>query len=151
MTALDVLQRCSLFRDFSETGLQIFASIAVDRTVPAGTPVFAEGMVGESMYVVKEGTVRVTLRDGQGERTLAMLGPSEPFGEIALLTRSTRLVSVVAETTCDLLELAQRDFYRLQPQKPQACLKLALAIAGDLARKAADAREDLRALAGGQG
>jgi hypothetical protein len=58
-----------------------------------------------------------------------------------------RLVSAVAETPCELVEITQRDYYRLQPQKPQACLKLALAIAADLARKMADGREALRSLA----
>jgi CRP/FNR family cyclic AMP-dependent transcriptional regulator len=55
-------------------------------------------------------------------------------------------VSAVAETPCELVEITQRDFYRLQPQKPQACLKLALAIAADLARKLAVGGDVLRTL-----
>jgi CRP-like cAMP-binding protein len=147
MTPLEVLQKCVLFRDFSETGLNIFAAIASEKSVPAGAPIFAENMVGESMFIVKSGSVRVTVRDGQAERTLAVLGPGEHVGELALLVRSVRLVSAVAEAPCELVELAQRDYYRLQPQKPQACLKLALAIAGDLARKVAEGRDELRSLA----
>jgi hypothetical protein len=57
----------------------------------------------------------------------------------------------VAETPCELVEITQRDYYRLQPQKPQACLKLALAIASDLARKLAEGREPLRSLVGARG
>jgi CRP/FNR family cyclic AMP-dependent transcriptional regulator len=153
MTSLEVLRKSSLFRDFSETGLAIFASIAAEKGVPAGAPIFAENMVGESMFILKSGTVRITVRDGQGqaERTLAVLGPGEHVGELALLVRSVRLVSAIAETPCELLELSQRDYYRLQPQKPQACLKLALAIAADLARKVAAGREELRSLAGDRG
>jgi CRP-like cAMP-binding protein len=147
MTPVDVLRKSSLFRDFSETGLAIFASVAAAKSVPAGTPLFAENMVGDSMFIVKSGTVRITLREGQEERTLATIGPGEHVGELALLARSVRLVSAVADTDCEVLELTQRDFYRLQPQKPQACLKLALAIADDLARRAADGREELRSLA----
>jgi len=47
-----------------------------------------------------------------------------------------------------VLELAGRDFVRLQPEKPQACLKLALAIAGDLAARVAESREALQRLPG---
>ena len=65
-----------------------------------------------------------------------------------MLARSVRLVSAVADTHCEVLEIAQRDYYRLQPQKPQACLKLALAISADLAHKLAEGREALRSLAG---
>jgi len=148
MTLVEALQKSTLFREFSETGLNIFAAIASEKSVPAGAPLFAENMVGDSMFIVVSGTVRITSRDGEGERTLALLGPGEHLGELALLARSVRLVSAVAETPCELVEIAQRDYYRLQPQKPQACLKLALAIAADLAHKLAEGRDALRSLAG---
>lgn len=151
MTLVEALQQSTLFREFSETGLNIFAAIASEKSVPAGAPLFAENMVGDSMFIVKSGTVRITSRGGDSERTLAVLGPGEHLGELALLARSVRLVSAIAETPCELVEIAQRDYYRLQPQKPQACLKLALAIATDLAHKLAEGREALRSLAGTKG
>ena len=151
MTLVEALQRSTLFREFSETGLNIFAAIATEKTVPAGAPLFAENMVGDPMFIVKSGTVRITSRNGGSEGTLAMLGPGEHLGELALLARSVRLVSAVAETPCELVEITQRDYYRLQPQKPQACLKLALAIAADLAHKLADGRDALRSLVGTKG
>jgi CRP-like cAMP-binding protein len=147
MTLVEALQKSTLFREFSETGLNIFAAIASEKSVPAGAPLFAENMVGDSMFIVVSGTVRITSRNGEGERTLALLGPGEHLGGLALLARSVRLVSAVAETPCELVEIAQRDYYRLQPQKPQACLKLALAIAADLAHKLAEGRDALRSLA----
>ena len=147
MTAHDVLQRSSLFKDFTETGLKIFASVAVERVVLAGAPLFVEATVGESLFIVKSGTVRITQKAEKAERELGVLGPGEHLGALALLARSTRLVSAVAATDCELVELTQRDFARLQPQKPQACLKLALAIAADLAARVGENRELVRELA----
>lgn len=147
MTALEALQRSTLFKDFTETGLRIFASIAVEKTVPAGTPLFVEAMAGESLFIVKSGTVRITQKAEKAERELAVLGPGEHLGALALLAHSTRLVSAVAATDCEVVELTQRDFARLQPQKPQACLKLALAIAADLAGRVGENRELVRELA----
>jgi CRP/FNR family transcriptional regulator, cyclic AMP receptor protein len=146
VTPQEVLQRSTLFKDFTETGLKIFAGIAVQRTISAGTPLFVENMVGESLFIVQSGTVRITQKDGKGERELAVIGPGEHLGELALLTRSTRLVSAVAASECQVVELSQRDFVQLQPLKPQACLKLALAIAADLAGRVAETRELLRDL-----
>lgn len=146
MTIVEALQACSLFKEFTETGLRIFATIAVERSVEAGAPLFAEGMAGESLFIVATGKVRVTQKDARGERELAVLGPGEHLGALGLLARSTRLVSAVAAVPCDVIELAQRDFARLQPQKPQACLKLALAIAAEVAGRAAENREQLREL-----
>lgn len=146
MTIVEALQKSPLFREFSDTGLKIFAAIATEKSIPGGAPLFAENMVGESMFIVKSGTVRITSREVADDRTLAVLGPGEHLGELALLARSVRLVSAVAETPCELIEISQRDFFRLQPQKPQACLKLALAIAADLARKMAAGGDVLRTL-----
>jgi CRP/FNR family cyclic AMP-dependent transcriptional regulator len=147
VTALEVLQKAPLFRDFTETGLKIFAAIALEKAIPAGTPLFAENMVGESLFIVKSGTVKLTHKAADGERELAVVGAGEHLGELALLAKSVRLVSAVAATPCEVLEITQRDFQRLQPQKPQACLKLALAIAQEIAQKAADTRDALRDLA----
>ena len=147
MTALEALQRAPLFKDFTETGLKIFAAIAQEKAIPAGSPIFVESMVGESLFIVKSGTVRLTQKTAEGERELGIVGAGEHLGELALLAKSVRLVSAVAATQCEVLELSQRDFARLQPQKPQACLKLALAIAADLAGRAAENREVLRDLA----
>ena len=151
MTVIEALQGCALFKEFTETGIRIFAAIAVEKTVEAGVPLFVEGMAGESLFIVRSGQVRITQRDAKGDRELAVLGPGEHLGALGLLTRSTRLVSAVAAGPCQVVELAQRDFSRLQAQKPQACLKLALAIASDLARKLAEGREALRSLVGGNG
>ena len=146
MTAVEALAKAPLFREFTETGLKIFASIAVEKKIPAGSPIFVENMVGESLFIVKSGTVRITQKAGDVEKELGMLGPGDHLGELALLGKGGRLVSAVAATQCEVLEIGQRDFARLQPQKPQACLKLAIAIAADLAQRVADNRELFREL-----
>ncbi len=146
MTVLEALERAPLFKDFTETGRKIFAAISLEKAIPAGSPIFVENMVGESLFIVKSGTVRITQRAGDGEKELAILGAGEHLGAVALLGKSVRLVSAVAATACEVVEITQRDFVRLQPQKPQACLKLALAIAADLAAKVAENRDTLREL-----
>lgn len=146
MTALEALQRAPLFKDFTETGLKIFAAIAQEKAIPAGSPIFVENMVGESLFIVKSGTVRLTQKTADGERDLGVVGAGEHLGELALLAKSVRLVSAVAATQCEVLELSQRDFARLQPQKPQACLKLALAIAADVVARVSETRDLLREL-----
>ena len=147
MTAVEALEKAPLFREFTETGLKIFAAIAVEKTIPAGSPLFVENMVGESLFIVKSGAVKISQKTADGERELGVLGPGDHVGQLALLGKGVRLVSAVAASTCEVLEISQRDFARLQPQKPQACLKLALAIAADLAQRVADNRELFRELA----
>jgi CRP/FNR family transcriptional regulator, cyclic AMP receptor protein len=147
VTAQETLEQNALFKGFTEIGLRLFAGIAQEKAIPAGTPLFVENMVGESMFVLKAGTVRITQRVDGAEKELAVVGPGEHLGALALLGKTVRLVSAVAVTQCEVLELANRDFIRLQPEKPQACLKLALAIAADLSAKFAETRDMLQRLA----
>jgi CRP-like cAMP-binding protein len=147
MTTLQALQASALFREFTDTGLRIFAEIAHPKLIPAGSPIFVENMVGESIFIVKSGTVRLTQRTAEGERELAVLGPGEHLGELGVLAKSVRLVTAVAATPCEVLEITHREFFKKATEKPAACLKLALAIAADLAQRVGDSRELLRDLA----
>jgi len=147
VSAQEVLEKNSLFKGFTEIGLRLFAGIAQEKSIPAGTPLFVENMVGESLFIVKSGAVRITQRVEGGEKELAVVGPGEHLGTLALLGKTVRLVSAVAATPCEVVELANRDFQRLQPEKPQACLKLALAIAADLASRVSETRDILQRLA----
>lgn len=146
MTKVEALQRSQLFRDFSETGLKIFAELAQAKAIPAGSPLFVENMVGESLFVVVSGTVKLTQKTADGDKELATVGPGEHLGELALLGKTVRLVSAVAASQCEVLEIAHRDFFKKASEKPAACLKLALAIASGLAAKVADNRDLVREL-----
>lgn len=146
MTPVETLARCALFQDFTDTGIRILASVAQERSLPEGAPIFVEGMLGDSLFVVRRGRVRLGLRAADGrDRGLATLGEGEHFGELSLVCPDVpRLVSAVAATPVDLLEIRHRDFAKLQTQKPQACLKLVLAIAGTFGKRVSDNRETFR-------
>lgn len=133
-----------LFADFTDTGKRIFATIAQEKRIPAGAPLFAENMVGESLFVVVSGGVRLSQKRPEGEREAGQVGAGEALGELAVLAPTVRLVSAVAAADTLVLEIGQRDFLALAPQKPQACLKLATAIATQLARRLGESRDLLR-------
>ena len=147
MTSPDVLEKNALFKGFTEIGLKLFAALGEEKSFPAGAPLFVENMVGESLFIVKSGAVRLSQRVDGIEKELAVVGPGEHLGSLALLARTVRLVSAVAATPCEVVELSHRDFVRLQPEKPQACLKLALSIAADLAARMSENRDALQRLA----
>ncbi|MBI5070802.1 MAG: cyclic nucleotide-binding domain-containing protein [Deltaproteobacteria bacterium] len=142
---MEALGATPLFTDFTDTGKRIFASVAQEKRIPAGAPLFAENMVGESLFVVVSGGVRLSQKRPEGgEREAGQVGAGEVLGELAVLSPTVRLVSAVAAAETVVLEIGQRDFLALAPQKPQACLKLATAIAAVLARRLGESRDLLR-------
>ncbi len=146
MTLIEALQRAPLFKEFGDSGLQTIAAMARERRLAAGEALFVEDSVGESLFVVKSGMVRLTSRAGGAEREIATVGPGGHLGDLGLLARSVRLVSAVAATECEVVELPRREFFRKAQEKPVTCLKLAAAIATELARKAGESKDALRAL-----
>jgi CRP/FNR family transcriptional regulator, cyclic AMP receptor protein len=147
MSAAEVLKSCPLFKDFTATGLQILAGIAQERAFPAGAPLFAEAMLAESMFVIAQGKVRLAARNTDGaEVLLAEVSAGAHLGEVALLSPGQRLCSATAITKVVALELRSADFQKLLLQKPQACMKLLLAVVGQLSRTVQENREALRSL-----
>jgi CRP/FNR family cyclic AMP-dependent transcriptional regulator len=61
-----------------------------DKIHPAGTVVFNEGDVADNMYVIQAGKVRITRAVGTQEAYLAVLGPGEFFGEMAIVNNRPR-------------------------------------------------------------
>ena len=68
-----------------------------------------EGEAGSSVYILTRGTVNVYSLI-QGKRVdLAVLQPSDFFGEMAFLTGKPRTATVEAAEQTDLLEVAEED------------------------------------------
>lgn len=146
----DVIQRLEaapLFRGFTETGLQIIASIGQSKSLPAGSPLFVENMIGDSLYVVAEGTVQLMVKaPGGDEVALSEVCAPDTLGEAALLRAGPRQCSAIAQTPCQVVEIARRDLAALQRTKPQACLKLMMAVVEVVGDRLRDAEPDLKRL-----
>lgn len=141
-----VLKSNALFSNFTDTGIQILATVAQEKRVPSGAPLFVEHMIGDGLYIVAEGRIRLALRGPDGTVTpLALLGPGESLGEAALLRAGPRLCSATAEGDARVVEIARRDIAQLQRTKPQACLKLLMGVVETLGERLAATDEDFRA------
>jgi CRP-like cAMP-binding protein len=139
------LSRCELFKEFSETGLQILGGIAADRFVPDATPLFVEGMASDAFFVVSSGAMRITINRDGSPHLVGLLGVGDALGQVSLLRPTgVRMVSAVADGDSEVVEIRSRDFGRLQSQKPQACLKLMMAVAGQFGRLLEDNQEILK-------
>src|SRR6266478_5326190 len=86
------------------------------RKQPSGTVLFREGDRGQTMYVIRSGRVNISKRIGESEITLAVLGPGEFFGEMALLEGLPRSAgaTVVEEALLIALRLMRRLSSRLR-------------------------------------
>ena len=79
-----------------------------------GKTIVAAGAVGASMYVVMDGHVAISI----GDRVVERVGAGGIFGEMALVDRSARAATVVAETNCSLVTIGRNEFLSLVKAKP---------------------------------
>ena len=147
MAIVDVLRGSALFRGFTETGIQILAGIAVERTVAAGSPVFVEEAVSDALILIGDGHVRLTAKGTSGEAvSLGEAGPGDALGALWLVRPARRMCSATAASGVSAVEIRHADFQRLLGQKPQACLKLLMNVVSDFGQRLQENREGLRSL-----
>ena len=90
------------------------------RTFQKGDIVFEDGATGAEMFIVHSGKVRLLKKTtGGDEKTLAVLGPGEFFGEMSLIDGSPRSTSAAAEEPgTNLVALDFTKFIYLVQQHP---------------------------------
>jgi len=98
-----------LFSDLTQEEFNEFTKRMIIHTMPAGKPIVREGESGSSVYVLTRGSVNVFATIQNKRVDLAVLQPSDFFGEIAFLTGKPRTATVEAAEESDLLEVAEED------------------------------------------
>lgn len=83
----EYLKRIPLFKDLKESLVREIANIAVIKRVKKGTVLFQQGEPGEAVYVVKEGSVKISMMDEEGkEYIIHVMKPGEVFAEATLFS-----------------------------------------------------------------
>lgn len=101
---------------------QLFARFG--KTCAPGEVLFREGEPGELMYVLQSGSVRITKSVKGEEKTLAILGPGEFFGEMAILNAKPRTATAVVEEQARVLVLGGRTFEQMVVSNAEIAVRL---------------------------
>ncbi len=129
MDNTELIQKTALFKSCSKEDIELVSGLFQERQVKSNATVFTENMQAEALYIIKEGSVRISIMAGEGEeRALLTLGPGDFFGELALLMEEGRLVTARADTDASLLLLTRKEFQALTDLDPKAALRIAMAI-----------------------
>jgi CRP/FNR family transcriptional regulator, cyclic AMP receptor protein len=103
------LRRSSLFDLLSAIELEVLGDLSKPRRFAPGELIFAEGDLGDSLFVLVAGEVEVTRHEREGA-ALAVLGAPAVFGEMSLVDREQRSATVRARTPVTALQLTAENF-----------------------------------------
>jgi CRP-like cAMP-binding protein len=101
-----LLRRISILAGFSDTQLEIVARLVELERAAQGTMIVSQGQIGDSLYLILQGELRVCLRVSGKDATVTTLKTGDFFGDIALLDQGNRSADVVANEDCLLARLS---------------------------------------------
>ena len=80
------------------------------KKIPANTVLFQEGDVGDNMFIIQSGRVKISKRIRGVEKTLATLEKGEFLGEMAILNDKPRSASAETLEECEMLVIDRKTF-----------------------------------------
>ncbi|OHE72532.1 MAG: hypothetical protein A2007_01420 [Verrucomicrobia bacterium GWC2_42_7] len=109
---LDLLVEQPIFAELNPKQMSVIATHCHIKTFQKDEIIFNEGEVGDALYYIMDGIVKVLKRVGEGHNiVVAKILPGHFVGEMALLDRTCRSASVQAteETTTLMIETSHFD------------------------------------------
>ena len=82
-----------LFELMTDDDLQALMPILREKFYGAGTKIFSEKERGETMFVIKKGSVKIVKQDGDVQKELITFSAGDFFGEVTLFEYAMRTAS----------------------------------------------------------
>ncbi|GAB4098234.1 Crp/Fnr family transcriptional regulator [Sinomonas halotolerans] len=140
---IEVLRRAPLFATLDDDAFRLLMDELTEVDLSRGASVFREGDQGDQLYFIVSGKVKLgrTSPDGR-ESLLAILGPGELFGEMALFDPAPRNATATAVSETRLAGLKNEALNTLLRSRPEVSAQLLQALARRL-RRTNDSLSDL--------
>lgn len=131
MDAAEMLARTTLFDDLSPEDVADLAQHLRRQRFPAGALICMKGELGDSMYLVADGTVAIYLPgEGLCRVPLKEVTFGQYFGELSLFDDKPRSATAEAVTDCEVLALARDTLHEHIKRRPH----IAIALLAELSR-----------------
>jgi CRP-like cAMP-binding protein len=124
-----LLGRVPVFAELGPDDLAQVAELCHPRRFAAGEVIFREGDSSNTCYVVRAGHARALREHADGRQlALAMFGPGDIFGELAMFDDERRSATVEAVEPLEVLAILGPDMRRLMSRRPQLAVALAVSL-----------------------
>ncbi len=131
----EILRRAGLFQGVDPDAVEALAGEFEIVDAQRGTTLFTEGDLGESLYIVLAGKVKLGRRSPDGrENLVAVMGPSDQFGELSLFDPGPRTATATVVTDARLALLPKAALQAWVQDRPQIALQLLRVVARRLRR-----------------
>lgn len=132
----ELLKGIALFELLHDDDRIELAKVVDSVQLRAGEVLFQAGEPGESLFIVRSGSIELYIKDTAGQKILLTIAEEgQVFGELSMLDSGPRTATAVALTDAELLVLDREDLLLLFQKRPDAALHMLAAMSG-MTRKA---------------
>src|SRR5215472_2269190 len=132
---VETLRQVPLFESLDDASAKQLCELIEMLDCPGHKVLFHAGDVGDAMYLIEEGKVRICVRAKDGhEVTLTELGRGDFFGEMALLDDQRRSADARIAEDARLAVLSRKHFLSFVRSNPNVALEMLTALAKRLRR-----------------
>ena len=136
-----LVRSVQILEPLSDVEREVVVGSLAGQLYAPGEGIIALGDEGDSMFIIERGEVEVTIPGPDDEpRRVAVLGPGDFFGEMALFTGEPRTADVTTLTESELVEIRKPVIERLFSENER--------LAGAFSAKIAERQAELVELAG---
>ena len=132
------LRRIPLFAGLSPADLLRVADIAEERPYADGETIAEEGEIGEELYIILSGDVRVVRHEDGAAVEVARRQAGDVVGEMSIISRAPRVASLVAEGDVRTITIGRREFESMIAERPDIALAVMRALADRLGALTSD-------------
>ncbi|MBD3421045.1 MAG: cyclic nucleotide-binding domain-containing protein [Chitinivibrionales bacterium] len=119
------LKKTQIFSALHTYDIKAVAEIAEELTFRDNQRIVKENDLGDSMYLIKSGTVRISkMIDEKNAIDLAELGAGDCFGDMSVFDAEVRSASVYAQNECVLLRINGTDLIDVILECPHIAIEL---------------------------
>ncbi|UCH78579.1 MAG: cyclic nucleotide-binding domain-containing protein [Candidatus Coatesbacteria bacterium] len=129
MTSNRDLKNVEIFKYLAPEEAAAVLADAREVTLGQGEILFEAGSVGNELFIIKSGRIKVFRVFDGNEISFAEFGTGDAFGEMSLIDEYPRSASVAALEDCVLLSLDRPSFKNLLGKNPDVGVKLLLGLA----------------------
>ncbi|HEY3895177.1 MAG TPA: Crp/Fnr family transcriptional regulator [Pseudonocardiaceae bacterium] len=124
----DALIKAGIFQGVDPSAVQALESTLQPVNFPRAHVIFAEGELGDRLYIVLSGKVKIGRRSPDGrENLLAVFGPSDMFGELSIFDPGPRTSTATTVTEVSAVSMdrpALREWIAKRPEIAEQLLRV---------------------------
>lgn len=111
MRLFHIIEKIPIFKGLQPQAINKIIPLLEEEVFPADTKIIREGALGDSLYIILSGSVRITKKAGKDEEiVINNLYGDAYFGELSLIDNLPRSANVITNEECSIVKLTKSAF-----------------------------------------